>query len=322
MLEKSINKEQVVPAALHGQRLDSALAVLFPEYSRSMLSKWVKEGFIQLNGKPCKPKEKVACGDNIKMEVSFNGQDSFFQPQPIALNIVHEDHDLLIVNKPAGLVVHPGAGNMDGTLVNALLYYASELEKLPRAGIVHRLDKDTSGLLIVAKSLAAYTELVRQMQARDIERRYLALVQGYVVSAGIIETCFGRHPVNRLKMAVLTRGKEAVTHYKVKQRFKDYSLLDVKLMTGRTHQIRVHMSYIHHPLVGDPLYGGRVKFPSNADSSLRQKMESFKRQALHAYSLQFLHPLTKKDVAFTAPLPDDFANLLQDLEDHYERLES
>ncbi|QDP72792.1 23S rRNA pseudouridine(1911/1915/1917) synthase RluD [Legionella israelensis] len=319
MSEKSIKKEHIIPSEFHGQRLDSVLASLFPEYSRSILSKWIKEDFIKLNDKPCRPKDKVSSGDKILMDVSIEREDSgsVLQAQSIPLNIIYEDNDILILNKPANLVVHPGAGNLQNTLVNGLLYYSSQLQKLPRAGIIHRLDKDTTGLLIVAKSLVAYTDLIRQMHARDIQRQYLALVHGYVVSGGVIKTAFGRHPVNRLKMAVTPSGKEAITQYSIRQHLNDYTLLDVKLMTGRTHQIRVHMAHIHHPILGDPLYGSRTKFPSNADEALRKKIESFKRQALHAYYLKLMHPLSKRELTFTAPLPDDFAKLLQTLEDHY-----
>lgn len=316
--------EATIPSECHGQRLDAVLASLFPDYSRSQLSKWIKDGLVLLNQNPCKPKDKVAYGDLIHLIITESNHPVTEQliAQDIPLDIVYEDEDILVINKPAGLVVHPGAGNYDMTLVNALLFHSSQLQKLPRAGIIHRLDKDTTGLMIVAKTQAAYTELVRQMQAREIHRHYQALVQGYLVSGDVIETFFGRHPRNRLKMAVCTQGREAITHYSIHRHFNDYTLLDIQLMTGRTHQIRVHMAHINHPVVGDQLYGGRVKYPKNVTPELRQTLENFKRQALHACKLSLVHPINQEELTFHAPLPDDFKLLLKSIEEHDEMLES
>lgn len=316
-----IQKQLIVPREFHHQRIDSVLAQLLPEYSRSQISNWIKLGAITINQKPCKPKDRALEGSIIDICVNLNLIDTNFAhctPEEIPLTIVFEDDELLVLNKPANMVVHPGAGNSNHTLVNALLHHAPELHHLPRAGIIHRLDKDTTGLLVVAKSLIAHTSLIRQMQAREIQRHYLALVQGHLISGATIETGFGRHPRNRLKMAVLEHGREAITHYSIKKQYQDFTLLDVKLMTGRTHQIRVHCAHINHPVVGDPLYGGRIKFPAHASTELRSLIQEFKRQALHAFSLSFRHPYHNQDLSFTAPLPADFHHLLNTLDAHYE----
>lgn len=316
-----IQKQLTVPREYHNQRIDSVLAHLLPDYSRSQISNWIKSGAITLNQKQCKPKDKVLDGALIDVNVDLNLIDNNFEhciPEAIPLNIVFEDEELIVINKPADMVVHPGAGNREHTLVNALLHHAPSLHHLPRAGIIHRLDKDTTGLLVVAKTLTAHTSLIRQMQAREIGRHYITLVQGHIISGGIIETGFGRHPRNRLKMAVLEQGREAITHYAIRKQYQDYTLLDVKLMTGRTHQIRVHLAHINHPVVGDPLYGGRMRFPANASQEFRTCIQEFKRQALHAYTLAFLHPETEKELTFTTPLPDDFKLLLNTLDEHYE----
>lgn len=294
----------------HGLRLDAALAQIYPEFSRQQLSTWIKAGNIRLNDKVCKPREKIKTGDEIALQVTIAPPDNNLLPEDIPLNIAFEDKCLLIVNKPAGLVVHPGAGNPRHTLVNALVHYDASLQNLPRAGIIHRLDKDTSGLLLVAKTLPAYTALVRAMQAREIDRQYLTLVHGLVSTGNSITTPFGRHPKNRLKMAVLAQGKAAVTHYSVKKRYADCTLLNVKLETGRTHQIRVHMQYINHPVVGDPIYGKR-KLPTHSSSF-------FNRQALHAYYLSLHHPTTNEILTIEAPLPDDFALLLTIMDESLE----
>lgn len=318
MLEE-IKKSFIVPREYHHQRIDVVLAELLPEYSRSQLSQWIKAGAITLNQVQCKPKDKVVDGDNIELNIAFKPEDKHYQhcePENIPLNVIYEDDDLMVINKPAGLVVHPGAGNKQHTLVNALIHYCPALQHIPRAGIIHRLDKDTTGLLIIAKSLPAHTSLVRQMHDREIERHYLALVTGYLVGGGTIETYFGRHPRNRLKMAVLEQGREAVTHYTIKQKFQDFTLLDVHLMTGRTHQIRVHMAHINHPVVGDQLYGGRMKIPQQASNEFRTHLQQFKRQALHAYSLTFYHPINEKLLTLEAPIPDDFSLLLNVIEQY------
>lgn len=316
-----IQKQFIIPREYHHQRVDTVLAQLLPDYSRSQISTWIKTGAVQMNHRPCKPKDKASGGDLIDLEVHFSSDPSDFnqcEPENIPLTVIYEDDEVLVINKPAGLVVHPGAGNREHTLVNALLHHEPNLHHLPRAGIVHRLDKDTTGLLIVAKSLKAHTSLIRQMQARDIQRHYITLVQGHLISGGIIDTGFGRHPRNRLKMAVMEQGRQAITHYTINKKFHDFTLLDVQLMTGRTHQIRVHLAHINHPVVGDPLYGGRMKIPANADEYLRTTLQQFKRQALHAKSIAFYHPETNKELFCEAPLPEDFALLLTNMDKHYE----
>ena len=292
---------------------------MLPEYSRSQISSWIKSGAIKRNQRSCKPKDKAAGSDLIEVDVDYtqtNDADfNLSQPEDIPLDIIYEDDEVLVINKPAGLVVHPGAGNRQHTLVNALLHHCPDLHHLPRAGIVHRLDKDTTGLLIIAKSLIAHTSLIRQMQARDIERHYITLVHGYVISGGIIDTGFGRDSRNRLKMAVLENGRQAITEYSVQKRYKDFSLLDVHLMTGRTHQIRVHMSHINHSVVGDPLYVGRVRIPGQIPQELRTFLEQLRRQALHARTISFHHPKTEELLRFEAPIPSDFLFLINILED-------
>ncbi|MGM9453677.1 23S rRNA pseudouridine(1911/1915/1917) synthase RluD [Legionella bozemanae] len=316
-----IHKQLIVPREHHNQRIDSVLACLLPDYSRSQISNWIKNGTITLNQKPCKPKDKALDGDLIEINVDFTLMERDLNhciPEEIPLNIVYEDEDILVLNKPENMVVHPGAGNKEHTLVNALLHHATYLHHLPRAGIIHRLDKDTTGLLVVAKTLPAHTSLIRQMQAREIQRHYITLVQGHIISGGTIDTGFGRNPRNRLKMAVQEQGRQAITHYSVKKQYQDFTLLDVKLMTGRTHQIRVHLAHIHHPVVGDPLYGGRMRFPAQATEKLRALLQNFRRQALHACTLSFYHPKTENELTFKAPIPDDFKLLLNTLDEHYE----
>lgn len=300
----------------HGKRLDVVLALLFPDYSRSQLSNWLKEGSIKLNEQLARPKDKVLGGERVEVNVQFTPQIEQSKPENIPLNIVYEDDELIVLNKPANLVVHPGAGNREHTLLNALLHHAPQLEQLPRAGIVHRLDKDTTGLLVIAKTLKTQTKLVRQMQEKDVQREYITLVQGHLISGGEIDTFYGRHSRNRLKMAVLKQGREALTLYSIRKQYYDFTLLDVQLMTGRTHQIRVHMSHINHPVVGDPLYGGRMRFPKDASVDFRTKLIDFKRQALHAARLSFSHPVSEEYLTFEAPLPQDFAELIGFLDEH------
>lgn len=315
-----IHKEFIVPKECHNQRIDVVLAQLWPQYSRSQITNWIKKNSILHNKHSCKPKDKVFAEDTITATINIHVFDDNFSTsvaEDIPLHILFEDDDLLIINKHAGLVVHPGAGNYDGTLINAILHHLPESTSLPRAGIIHRLDKDTTGLLIVAKNLAAQTALVRQMQERSIQRHYLTLVQGHLVSGGTIDTEFGRHPRNRLKMSVLNSGRQAITHYTINKQYHDYTLLNVKLMTGRTHQIRVHLEHIKHSVVGDMLYGKKVMCPSNASDCLRDCIKNFKRQALHAYKLTLIHPKTLDEMTFTAPLPQDFQSLLDLLDNHY-----
>ncbi|WP_028387636.1 23S rRNA pseudouridine(1911/1915/1917) synthase RluD [Legionella fairfieldensis] len=315
-----IAKYVIIPRDYHGQRLDVVLAQLFPDYSRSQLSSWLKEGAITVNHRLCKPKDKVLGGEQITLTVDFStftSEEALDHPEAIPLHIIYEDDHLLIINKPAGLVVHPGAGNRQHTLVNGLLHHAPDLHYLPRAGIIHRLDKDTTGLLVVAKTLTAHTQLIRQMQNREIQRRYLTLVQGHLISGGEIDTFYGRHPRNRLKMAVCTQGRQAVTLYSIRKHYQDMTLLEVQLLTGRTHQIRVHMAYINHPVIGDPLYGGRLRIPSLASDELKEILRQFRRQALHAWKLSFLHPENNETLTFEAPLPDDFQLLLSTLDNSF-----
>jgi 23S rRNA pseudouridine1911/1915/1917 synthase len=294
-----------VPESLAGLRLDKALARMFPEHSRSRLQKWLREGQVRLESRTARPKEKIWGGERIDIHPQAGPSETAFRAEAIGLDIVFEDDEILVVNKPAGLVVHPGSGNWKGTMLNALLHHSAQLAAVPRAGIVHRLDKDTSGLLVVAKSLRAQTELVRQLQARTVRRDYLALVRGAVRSSGEVDAPVGRDPRRRTRMAVVGKGRPALTRYKVVKRFTDATLLECSLATGRTHQIRVHMQSLGHPLVGDPVYGGRRRAGSTA--------AGFRRQALHAFRLEFSHPVSGVRRSFTAPPPEDFRALLESL---------
>ncbi len=296
-----------VPDDLVGLRLDAALAKLFPEHSRSRLQAWLKEGYILVDGGPGDAKRKVFGGERIDFDpAAVPSAPTFAQAEDIALSIVFEDEQLIVIDKPAGLVVHPGNGQPDGTMLNALLHHAPQLAEVPRAGIVHRLDKDTSGLLVVAKTLTAQTELVRQLQARTVKRHYLALALGQMERDGTVDAPMGRHPVQRTRMAVVrSGGKEARTHFSVRERFARCTLLECRLDTGRTHQIRVHMAAIGHPLAGDPVYGKTC--------SGDPRLDAFKRQALHAWRLALMHPADGLERQWEAPLPTDFAALLDDL---------
>lgn len=310
----------LIPNELHGQRIDSVLAQLIPAYSRSQLTVWLKEGKITVNNKCLKPKDKILGGEQVSLDIdsfSLKKDVENYQPENIPLSIIYEDNELLVINKPSGLVVHPGAGNHEHTLLNALLFHDPSLANLPRAGIVHRLDKETTGLLVVAKTLESHVQLTRQMQARTIRRSYITLVQGHIISGGEINTGYGRHPRNRLKMAVCESGKEAITHYTIRKYYHFYTLLDVQLQTGRTHQIRVHMAHINHPVFGDPLYGGRLKVPRDIDKDFLLNLQQFKRQALHAIKLSFIHPTLNTLLTFEAPIPDDFKTLLTDLDNYF-----
>jgi 23S rRNA pseudouridine1911/1915/1917 synthase len=297
-----------------GMRLDQVLSESFDEYSRSRLQRWIREGRVQLDGRSCRAKDKVRGGELIRLQPQLE-QEVGDQAEAIALDILYEDEALLVVNKPAGLVVHPAVGNPQGTLLNALLYHLPGLSRLPRGGIVHRLDKETSGLLVVAKTLQAQTALVNQLQARSVKREYRAIAQGLIRSGGTVNQPIGRHPVHRTRMAVSLAGKPATTHYRVLQRFRGHTYLQVNLETGRTHQIRVHMAYLRHPLLGDPLYGGRPKFPVGGSAALREAIRGFQRQALHAARLELLHPLRDRVMVWEAPLPEDMQQLLRVLEE-------
>jgi 23S rRNA pseudouridine1911/1915/1917 synthase len=298
-----------IPAKLAGLRLDQALARMFPEYSRSRLKEWLLAGEITLDGGPKRPRDAVAGGEIVELrpqaELSVRAE-----PEPISLAIEFEDENLLVVNKPAGLVVHPGAGNPTGTLMNGLLHHAPSLEQVPRAGIIHRIDKDTSGLLLVVKTLQAHTALVRALADRQISRRYLAVCNGVLTGGGTINEPIARHPVDRKRMSVQPDGKPAVTHYTVIERFRAFTYIDVRLETGRTHQIRVHFAYRRHALVGDPVYGGRLALPAGASDDLVKLLRRWKRQALHAARLAFVHPVTGENVELEVQPPADFQELI------------
>ena len=308
--EREMVHQAEVPAAAFGRRLDQVAAQLFADYSRSRLQGWIRAGRVRVDGAVCRPRDKVWAGQALELRVPQT-PDLSNAPQPIPLEIVHQDEHLLVIDKPAGLVVHPAAGNPDGTLQNALLHFDPAAGRLPRAGIVHRLDKETSGLMVVARTPLAHRRLVEALQARRIHREYRALVVGLPTAGGRVEAPIGRHPVHRTRMAVVASGKPAVTHYRVAERFRIHSLLDVRLETGRTHQIRVHMAHLGMPLVGDPLYGGRLKLPPGADEATRRALADFRRQALHACRLELEHPATGEPLAWASPLPEDLSRLLE-----------
>jgi 23S rRNA pseudouridine1911/1915/1917 synthase len=297
-----------IPEACHELRVDATLAKCYPDYSRNQWIEWLKQGLITHNQQILIPKNKLKAFDIIHGKVPIDQAHSEDVAQEIPLDIIYEDEHLMVINKATGLVVHPGAGQKDQTLLNALLFHHPDLKVLPRAGIVHRLDKDTTGLMVIAKTSLCYHSLVKALANRDIKRSYLALVHGQITGGATIRTCFGRHPKNRLKMAVLTHGKEAITHYQIEERFSQNTLLRVQLETGRTHQIRVHLSYQGFPIVGDPLYG-KARAPGKGP--VTDALNAFPRQALHAIELNFIHPITEKPLTFTANIPDDFALLLQ-----------
>lgn len=303
---------KTVPEHLAGFRVDQALARMFPEYSRSRLKSWLLSGAITVNGGSPRPRDPVLGGEAVRLcaepEIAVAAE-----PEPLPLDVVYEDEALIVINKAAGLVVHPGAGNARGTLMNGLLHHAPELEELPRAGIVHRLDRDTTGLMLIARTLPAHTTLSRALAEREISRQYRAVCTGVLTGGGTIDAPIARHRVDRTRMAVDTRGRRAVTHYTVLERFRAHTYVKVVLETGRTHQIRVHFAYRRHPLVGDPVYGGRPALPKGAGDRIVKTLRSFRRQALHAARLEFAHPVSGQPARFDAPLPDDFSALLDAL---------
>ena len=309
MAEK-IEQEAVVGDDQGGERFDRLAAELFGDFSRSRLQAWIRSGELRVDGEQKRPRDKVEQGSVLTLSAELEDSVSW-EAEAIALDVLFEDDSLLVVNKPAGLVVHPAAGNREGTLVNALLHHYPDLSALPRGGIVHRLDKDTSGLMVVARSLSAHKSLVEQLQARSVHREYLALVQTVLTAGGSVDAPMGRHPRDRLRMAVVESGKPAVTHYRVLERFAAHTLVQARLETGRTHQIRVHMSHIRCPLVGDPLYGGRPKLPRGASAVLREAIRAFRRQALHAVRLQLIHPASGEAVGWEAEIPADYRFLLE-----------
>jgi 23S rRNA pseudouridine1911/1915/1917 synthase len=302
-----------LPPEQAGQRLDQVLAQLWPQFSRSRLQHWMAEGALQVDGRTPRPRDRVVGGEKVVLRAQW-AEDTRVQPQALKLSVVHRDRGLFVIDKPAGLVVHPGAGNRDGTLQNALLALDPKLARVPRAGIVHRLDKDTSGLLVVARTPEAQARLVDMLAEREIERSYIALCHGVLSGGGTVDAPIGRHRTARIKMAVRPDGREAITHYRIERRFRAHTLLRVQLETGRTHQIRVHLAHIGFPIVGDPVYGGRKRFPAGASPALRAAITAFPRQALHAARLAFEHPLTGEPLEFEAPLPADFEALLDALE--------
>ena len=300
-----------------GQRLDQTLAELFPEYSRSRLKTWIEADLVKLNDRITNiPREKVLGGEKIEITVEVE-DETRFEPENIPLNIVYEDDDIIVINKPKDLVVHPGAGNPNGTVLNALLYHYPPIAEVPRAGIVHRLDKDTTGLMVVAKTIPAQTKLVRDLQKRKITREYEAVASGIMTQGGTVDQPMARHATKRTLMAVHPTGKPAVTHYRIMENYRNYTRLRLRLETGRTHQIRVHMAHIAHPLLGDQTYGGRPRPPKNASEDFMEVLRNFKRQALHAVMLRLAHPITGEMMEWYAPLPDDFVELLNALKADY-----
>ena len=306
-----VEQQAVVPESLAGKRFDAIAAELFSDFSRSRLSIWVKSGELQVNGRTAKGKEKLFGGETLTIDAELEEQGTW-EAELIELDVVYEDEHILVINKPAGLVVHPGAGNSDGTLLNGLLHRCPELINVPRAGIVHRLDKDTTGLMVVAKTLQAHADLVAQLQARTVSREYEAVAQGEMTGGGRVEANLGRHPRQRQKMAVLDfGGKEAITHYRLLRRYPGFTHIRLKLETGRTHQIRVHMAHIGYPLVGDVAYAGRSKIPKNTSPELLDRLRNFGRQALHAAKLGLIHPFTQEFMEWEVPRPDDMNELIE-----------
>ncbi len=309
-MSEHIELEGRVPSEYTGKRFDQILPLLFSDYSRSRLTAWIKEGAVLVDGKQLKPREKLFGGEVISIDVVIEDLENH-EPEDIDIEVVYEDDHILIVNKPAGLVVHPAVGNRTGTLLNALLFHYPNIGQVPRAGIVHRLDMDTTGLMVVAKTIQAQTDLVTQLQDRSMGREYEAVTFGVMTGGGCVEEPIGRHATNRLKMAVITMGKEAVTHYRLLEKFRAHSHVRLKLETGRTHQIRVHMSHINYPLVGDQTYGGRARLPKGIEEETVSKLRNFKRQALHAKKLELWHPATGEQMSWEIDLPDDFTELLE-----------
>lgn len=313
-----IKLEATVPLESAGARLDQVAAELFDSFSRSRLQQWIKSGDLLVDGKNYRPKDKLLGGENLAINVVPEAEGSW-ESEPIDLDITYEDDHILVINKPAGLVVHPAAGNYTGTLLNGLIHHVPSNENIPRAGIVHRLDKDTTGLMVVAKSLEAHNSLIQQLQARSVHREYQAITQGVMTGGGTVDKPMGRHPQARTKMAVLgdhggkSSGKDAITHYRVIERFPNHTHVRVKLETGRTHQIRVHMAYIGYSLVGDMVYGGRLKLPKGATAELHTTLRNFKRQALHAGKLGLIHPKSEEYMEWQVPPPEDFNLLLERL---------
>lgn len=314
-----------LPESVSAKRIDRALADLFPDYSRSVIQQAIKSGAAWVEGVPVTAKMKVAGGEFVELHIPVEVQDERVQPEDIPLDVVYEDDHVIVINKAVDRVMHPAVGNRSGTVQNGLLFRYPELAAIPRSGIVHRLDKDTSGLFVVARTLQAHKSLVEQLQARTMHRQYDAIVMGELVAGATIEAPIGRSSRDRKKMAVMEiSGKEAITHYRVQERFRIHTLVRCDLETGRTHQIRVHMAHIHHPLLGDPTYGGRLRLPRGADAPLVESLRQFKRQALHAHTLMFIHPDTGEEVSWSVDMPDDMAQLCRllraDMRQHSEEI--
>jgi 23S rRNA pseudouridine1911/1915/1917 synthase len=307
----------IIPEELAGARLDQALTRLFPEFSRSRISEWIRRGLVTVDERQCRPRDRVAGGERVALAPGPAPDNARWEGQALDISVVHEDAHLLVVDKPAGLVVHPGAGNPDGTLVNALLHRDPALAMVPRAGVVHRLDKNTSGLLVVARTLSAHKRLVIALKERQVGREYLAIVNGILSAGGRVDAPVGRHRVQRTRMAVSGSGRPAATRYRVERRFRAHSLVRLTLESGRTHQIRVHMAHIDHPLVGDPTYGGRLRIPPAAGARLGDALRAFKRQALHATRLQLRHPQSDREMSWESRLPADMRALLDALEEDH-----
>ncbi len=312
-MTQSIHLQAIVPDELGGFRLDQAVAQIFPEHSRSRLKGWIQSGELQVDGAQMRPRDKLQGGEQVEVKALLQGEERW-QPEAIDIDVVYEDDHILVLNKPTGLVVHPAAGHHDGTLLNALLHHCPSISAVPRAGIVHRLDKDTTGLMVVAKTLEAQTDLVAQLQERAMGREYEAIACGVMTGGGCVDEPMGRHSKQRQKMAVSPMGKEAITHYRLLKKFRGHTHIRLKLETGRTHQIRVHMAHINYPLVGDQLYGGRMRQPKGIGLDLQECLRGFKRQALHAKRLELYHPHTEELVSWEVPLPDDMVELLEQLE--------
>ncbi len=293
-----------------GKRLDVVLAQLFPEYSRSRLKIWIEQGQVLVDGKTAKPKYRIAGDEELQLTAQSIESEESCVAEDIPLDIIYQDDSIIVINKAADFVVHPAAGHYSGTVQNALLHFDASLAEIPRAGIVHRIDKDTTGLMVVARNLSSHKYLVDQIQKHEVVREYQAIVYGVLTGGGMVDQPIGRHPRDRIKMAVRENGREAITHYRLLQRFREHSHIKVQLETGRTHQIRVHMSHLRHPIVGDPIYAGRHRVPAGAQLELVEFLQAFKRQALHAWRLSFIHPESGEEVSYEAPLPADMQQLL------------
>jgi 23S rRNA pseudouridine1911/1915/1917 synthase len=300
----------IIPNRLIGQRIDAAMAQMLPNHSRAKITRWIRSGDALIYHETFKPKEKVLGGEVVDLSIKTKKTNAWLA-QNIAINVVYEDSAIIVVNKPVGLVTHPGAGNWTGTLANALLHYDSSLTNLDRAGIVHRMDKNTSGLMVVARSEYAQKYLTEQLQTHNISREYSAIVYGHMISGGTVDEPIGRDPKDRIRQAVVEDGKDALTHYRVIERFAHHTHVKAILETGRTHQIRVHLSFIGHPLIADPMYGGKIRFPKKADEQLKNALKNFNRQALHAKKLTLTHPTSGELMSWKAPLPQDMQDLLQ-----------